>query len=253
MKTVRAQKIYFPHIPKTGGVSIEHTLSRISTLSACPAYYGEELLALGNIDNYGLFQGHLQYFCKDFIGEAFTFTILRDPVERAISGFQHIHRDKSHPSHHLIADSPDIISALEVPKLRVHMYNAMTLFLGLRPRFHEFKTQKAAIHHIMKNYDEKEVLDAAKKSLLEMDFIGFTETLNLDQHKLVKILNPDMASFFQETSKNQNPDKKTRTYRETLPDYVYEKLKEANRLDYELYEFALRVSEQNGWRQSSQE
>lgn len=242
------RRVYFSHIPKTGGVSIESMLSRGGGLVACPAYRWDELFEIGDLSEFSLFQGHLHYFCKYFIGDSFDFTILRDPVERSVSAFQHIYQRPRHRDHRFIKEAPDLASALDHPVLQRHVSNVQSLFLGLRPKFNGFQCRKAAMQEACRSYDDREVLAEAKKVILEMSFVGFTESLDSDQFKLMKMIYPDSSVSSDGAALNRNPRKSSATWREILPSEVLDKVISRNRLDYELYEFALEVAESRGWR-----
>lgn len=240
-------KIFFVHIPKTGGVSIEQTLGRLIDLELCPAYNSDEFLKLETPGRYNLFHGHLEYFVRELISPDFTFTILRDPIERAMSAFEHIARDSYHPSHSQYLDAPNIISALEHNMLRPHFSNAMTYFLGLRPEFGKFRTAGSALRHAQHYSPPESLLRHAKAALEEMDFVGFTESLEASQEYLHTRLAPAFEPDFQVISSNQNPLKPASPYKERLSPEALQKLREANALDLELYAHARSLAKRRGW------
>lgn len=240
-------KILFIHIPKTGGVSIEQALGRLTNVEPCPIYISEEFFELKEPEHYNFFHGHLEYFLHDFIKPDFTFTILRNPIERAVSAFEHIARDNHHIAHPLYLEAPDIIRALSHNKLKQHFSNAMTLFLGLRPELRKFRTARQALNHARNNYSAENLLSNAKKALEEMDFIGFTESLESNQEYLHTRLSPDSATDFKAINTNHNPLKSAATYQENLPSDAIHRLREANTLDIELYTFAQALAKQKGW------
>lgn len=241
------KRIYFIHIAKTGGISVEENLIKETSMVPCPAYYWEDLLKLENSAEYNLFIGHLQYFCKDIIGDAFRFTILRDPVERAMSGWEHISRDTSHPLNASLSEAPDIKSALTHRVLQRHISNSMTRFLGYRAEFSKFKSKEAAIKHALQCTPDRQMLENAKECLKELDFIGFTETLNPDLLKLFKILGIEQKAEKDLIVKNSNPLKQSKSYRDSLSNESLELLTSANALDYELYEYAKQIADEKGW------
>jgi len=242
------KRIYFIHIAKTGGISLEENLLAATSMTPCPAYYWEDLLKLENLSEHNLFLGHLQYFCKDFIGDAFTFTILRDPIERAMSGWEHIHRDPNHPARAHLEEAPDIRSALQHRRLRRHISNSMTWFLGPRPQYEKFKTKEAAIRHAIHDFPDEVMLDHAKEALDQLDFIGFTETLNSDTVRLFNILNLETRPEEELEVKNSNPTKTSKKYVEELDQETIELLREANEIDFKLYEYAQQLAGKKGWR-----
>ena len=85
---VNGKNIFFAHVPKCGGTTLEYNLIR---LGYCLSFLDVEFYNPGR-DNWSLSTPqHIslryfeRYFCKDFFD--FKFTVLRDPVERFVSAF----------------------------------------------------------------------------------------------------------------------------------------------------------------------
>ena len=238
------RRIFFIHIAKTGGVSVEENLIKETSMAPCPAYNWRELFQEKYISEYKLFVGHLQYFCKDIIGDAFRFTILREPIERAMSGWEHINRDIKHPLNASLSEAPTIKLALTHHALHRHISNSMTRFLGCRPEFSKYDSAEIAIRRALKCIPDRVMLENAKKCIDELDYIGFTETLNADMLGLFDALNIECKREEGLIVKNQNPLKKAIGYRALLDNETVELLKSANELDHELYEYAKVVASQ---------
>ncbi|MES2818607.1 MAG: sulfotransferase family 2 domain-containing protein [Pseudomonadota bacterium] len=239
------KRIFFIHIPKTGGVSVEHNLLKETSKAVCPAYRWRDLYNLEGLDKYDLFMGHLQYFCKGIIGDAFTFTILRDPVERAMSAWEHINRSVQHPLNSRLSEAPTLKLALQHHALQRHLSNPMTRFLGWRPAFSEFTNVEMAIRSAIRSEADRAMLDDAKKCIDELDFIGFTETLSADMVSLFSALEVEQKTQEHLIRKNVNPSKQTLRYRDSLDIESLELLRAANELDYELYEYAKKMAGQH--------
>jgi hypothetical protein len=112
--------LYFLHIPKTAGSSITEWLTqRVGTTATCPAKTWDQLvveLAECGIENYRLFAGHFGWGLDEILGRPLrTFTVFRDPLERTISHYRHVHRDRYHPRHNAVKNQTfaDFITDVE--------------------------------------------------------------------------------------------------------------------------------------------
>jgi hypothetical protein len=98
----RGDSIYFLHIPKTAGMSITKWLTNIlGESNVCPAKFWDDIYdKSANMAHYSVFHGHFGISFEKFLNRPLnTITVLRDPVSRTISHFNHVKRDTSHPMH----------------------------------------------------------------------------------------------------------------------------------------------------------
>lgn len=105
--------LIFPHIPKTGGLSLFHELASL-TQYAIRFGNNEELklfseLSPSEIQKYWIISGHVslsKFREKNLDGPAFT--VIRNPEQRLISMFRYLNRSK-HPDHkNLKFSTPDM-------------------------------------------------------------------------------------------------------------------------------------------------
>ena len=91
--------IFFIHIPKTGGITIETLLiDTFGRENVCPCYSETDFLSTEmDIDRFKVFCGHNWYYTEQILPKPlFIFSFLRDPVKRTISAYEYIKRTKEH-------------------------------------------------------------------------------------------------------------------------------------------------------------
>jgi Glycosyl transferase family 2 len=106
------QPLYFLHIPKTAGSTISRYLeSQFRPDQICPARTWRAFLALPpeRLGRYRFFRGHFDASLLELLPRRpAVVTMLRDPVERAVSEWMFMRRDQSHPLHDwFLREGPD--------------------------------------------------------------------------------------------------------------------------------------------------
>jgi len=127
-------RVFFVHIPKTGGISVEWVLRRrFHKEDICPLYWEEDYLA-GPMElaSYRVFMGHLPYYFSRFFGEPLlTVTMCRHPLTRALSAYRHILRDGSHLHHEMAVRTTRCLADFaNHEELARHISNVQTRMLG---------------------------------------------------------------------------------------------------------------------------
>jgi hypothetical protein len=98
--------IYFLHIPKTGGLSVRQwVLQQVEASQACQEVLLEGLFRVPSADlqRYALFSGHFHGYLHGLLDtKPRVVTVLRDPLSRTISHYNHIRRVENDPERHRV-------------------------------------------------------------------------------------------------------------------------------------------------------
>lgn len=209
VKVQAFSRINFIHIPKTGGSTVECVLGdQFSIYDYYPLRYEssqEDMynnLAV-NYKDYEFLSGHLSVgFLKEsdlFLDESFSFTVLREPVDRFLSLCRYLEKNHKIPFYKTLRDGP---------------FNSMCRFLASSPKL-----------------QGQELLESAKKNLEKLNYVMFLDTLENDLKVLLKLIGVCAKDI--KIPKLNATAKKIHTH--TILDYVREK----NSLDILLYEYAV--------------
>jgi hypothetical protein len=130
-------RISFLHIPKTAGQSVHALLENLfSAEEICPARLNEQLYnyTVNQLRSYNLFSGHLDWSLVKLSGcFDFTFTVLRDPLERILSMYFYMREvaasqardgvDLSFEMSTLLYGAPKDYFSFDDESLRAHIEN----------------------------------------------------------------------------------------------------------------------------------
>lgn len=210
------EPVVFLHIGKTAGLSLRAILDRrFQPSQICPVDQGEKLKDLPGeqLKTYLLFRGHYSFLDiteLPFLNVAML-TMLRNPVDRALSAYQHILRSPGHSLHEQVKDL-SLEEFLQDEELSYdEMFNLCTRLLAGDPD-----------------------LELAKQRLGEdFAFVGITERFQESMLLLSYVM--DWEPIVEFEWRNVTPNKLSR---EDLAPETLETIRLMNALDLELYRFA---------------
>ncbi len=246
MMSVTDVSWYFLHIPKTAGTTFRVFLeNQFHLQQICPAYEFFELkkYAEAELAQMRLFRGHLGYNLINYLQQPLrTLVMLRNPMERAVSHFDYIRRDPSHPKYEQIQRRGldlkgyllDEVLSAEVTNAQVrplaHTADQKTLqeLLGSSASQQEFA--KAWRHTPGVLPADNELLDVAMQRLEQMDFVGIAEQLQQGLQLAAWMLNAKPPENVQSLNINHQ-----RTPLDELSEDTLEILQQATALDFALY------------------
>ena len=222
----------FLHIRKTGGTSIVR--------QAMDHYGYENVCAHG--DYMGRVPGHLMHlpfvsghfgfdYARELMPGRFSFTFLRDPVERILSlyGFCRVQDPEEFPIYRAAADHDleGFLRAAEHDDLvRAYVWNSQVWCLAAGPGYVETVTAETR---------PEEMLEQALKNIEQLSFVGFTETFDEDARRIMQALNMNAGQGVRKD--NVTRDKIALA---GLPDSTIQLLEELTQWDRKLYDIVRR-------------
>lgn len=241
--------LYFHHIPKTAGTTLHNILGNfVPSEQVCPARLWKHLLTIPSEQfiQYRLFSGHFYYYINQLLPRnPITITMLRDPIQRSISHYLHIHRE-SFLYYHEQAVSGDMLSFVTDPVTRPQIENFQTKLIALtldpdliKKEWGDANFSEYSLNHfdhwleLPTRLSDEALLERAKTRLEEFAFVGiteqFTESMLLLWYTFYRA--PELTI----ESKNVAPESLSQ---DTLSAATIEALQEATQLDAALYSFA---------------
>jgi hypothetical protein len=187
--------VLFVHIQKTGGISIQAMIRRHDGPTN-PAYVSNFVGETDwtTVSQYKYHFTHGLLCIRELLPRPlFVFTILRDPVDRAISLYNHylrMHGERVHEV--IIGERLDFAAALTHPELSSSLTNAATRILGtevdVRAAWPNASAMSLAERWALQVPPDEGTYQRALENLKQLDFVGFTERLEEDARDLAALL-----------------------------------------------------------------
>ncbi len=243
--SISARKpLVFLHIPKTAGMSMRlYLANQYHPQEICPAQEWSALAQLNpaEIASFKLFRGHFRNNVRGGLPPGTrALAMLRDPIQRTISGLQHMARDPNFHPDHAMVKGKQVFEMLRMRPIMEHQRDVQTAYLSATASFEETRSAvrnasgrgglRAA--DVVGNHPD---LDVARQTLEETEFVGMLENLPGILRVLTAAMDYHPVASFPEM--NENPNHR----RPELNDDDYAILNEYNQNDLILYEEAKAV------------
>jgi hypothetical protein len=249
------EKIYFNHIPKTGGRFFNEILNSTDQIKT---YFvqDDEDLSLELLNKYDAITGHLGTYPNILFNNIKTCTLIRDPVSRLISHYSHAYRrsDKtqdevlSHFDRWIFNDDEDIFIKSN--------FQSKCLTNSVLPKINKLPIDKTNFIKDGFRYIKKDTNYVDAKNYLDMCNLVVTST-NIEHNKIwnhpntlsniLKFLNISNISDTRitdilnaEWDKYKNPMSKFILH--NLSKLQISKIEELNSIDIEIFEYAQTLS-----------
>lgn len=223
--------VYFPHIPKTAGMTFRTILEdQFHCDDICPATLNAQFAKLSpeQINQFRLFRGHLSYIdIPRLVTEKrlLNVTVLREPIARVISHYDYIRRTPGDPHH-------QSVMAMTLEEF------AQKLSVGrIGKNVQVYYIAKLAKYELNR-MSPQEILDLAKHSLDQFAFVGLLERFQDSLFLLSYIFG--WKPILNSRKENVSGSSKAKLC-DTLPESTLAAIRENTLLDQELYTYAQEI------------
>jgi hypothetical protein len=248
------EQAFFLHIPKTGGRSFQRVLRHDAGLGAVLRIPPDNGMfgALVKVDGYRVAHGHAPYPVTGvFKQPLLLMTFLRSPVERLVSSFEYVLRSKLavHDKHRAFLREQGVETLVDMAN---HGSNAnmQTLLLGvdydIRPLVDGFRRgeltaaeARLEMHRERQGQVGPQALKRAKARLEQFQFVGITEAYDESVRLFAKLIG--FGSTPTPYRANRAPERQRAARKQRYDEATLEAVAQANRLDLELYDFAVEL------------
>lgn len=239
--------IFFFHLPKTGGDTLRGFMeSTIGKDLICPDNTWTTALRKGSkcCSNYQVINGHFYGPLEEFFGKPhFCFSLLRDPIARAISHYAHVMRDQSHYLHQhaqslgsFEAFMKDPVTSMTITNFQSRMLASQVSIETLLKNLGD-ENDPWALERFLETKDSglngHELFTVAKSRLETFELVGVTERLP----EFIALLCYRLSWKYPENITDRNVGMSQFNCL-NMPAMTRTKLEQMNETDIELYDMA---------------
>lgn len=228
----KEDQLCFLHIGKTGGTTLVNVLQAVLEKSKiCPKYHMEDIYKSSReeLARYTFFRGHFTYDIHRLLpGNPILITMLRYPISRTRSLYQHVKLDKKNSLHEFIEPLSFSEFIQAQPKVRVEASNWQTRIITNQLQPSATPDLELAKKRLRENFYYVGLMERYVDSIILLNYTFKFGWLPLAFNKY------KMLNLAQKTPIQQN----------NMTPAIVKKIKEINSLDIQLYEYALELFEE---------
>jgi hypothetical protein len=236
MMSAQRTKLIFLHIPKTAGTTLYTVIERQFHADEIYRIDGDHnredierfsAMAPDERERVACVIGHCAYgMHRNFAGQAQYLTMLRDPVDRIISHYYYVRQTPGNNLHDWLVSNNIQLEDYIFHQQAAELNNGQTRQLCGIPSMDAISGNAAV---------SEAAVEAAKQHLEEIVCIGLTEAFDKSLLLFQKVLDWKRIYYH---SRNVN---EARPQREAISESVCELIRNANKLDVELYAYASKL------------
>lgn len=261
METDGGELVYYLHIPKTSGTSLRATFVRaVGEIGASPPLLWDHLVdrTFTITPETRIITGHFGGLLPLWLGRwPKIITMLRSPLERALSHINHVQRNEGHHLHQL-ADGLGVVAYCEHPVLRATVDNlqsrhlaSLDFSLALLPDAPARSADAAVVSRsvrftsVLSSLDASTgLLDAAARTLTAIDAVGICEEHSASLEVFARTLGWASSVVATEPPRLNAAPRGQKTI-DGLTDEEIEALRAVNTIDLQIYEKAKALFERS--------
>ena len=243
-------QLYFLHIHKTAGTTMYAILERYFALDeVCTAYQWHQFLSIPfeQLSKYRLIRGHFHYCVHQLLpAKPIYMTMLREPVARVLSRYQHFKRDTTHYLYER-AHNMSLAEFLRDPITRAQIRNLQTrhiafdfdlkaLAADFDPTSQHVMALEEKINRMFSELSDDvddSLIEVAKQRLVEFAFVGIVESFDESTNLMANIFGWTKADGYE----NRNVAPKS-LRRDDISQELLNEIERLNQADIALYKYA---------------
>jgi len=233
-KSIPFRRIIFLHIGKTAGTSVTEHIFEYCKHSKHMGWSDWIAIPRSSLENYFFISGHFGFdYISDILKGSYSFTFLRNPVERVLSEYnQYLRIPINEKTVKLMPNLRHIHQMSFEEYIESDESEGIVNFSNMQT----WSLAKSYDRNTKEQYKDEHgdvILEMAIQNLHKLSYVGFKETFEKDFNNVLNDLNIPLPLTNRVRNRSPKP-----TNVNSIPSHVLKKLELKVALDQKLYEYA---------------